>query len=264
VDPQATDNSLTDREGADLAALADGVLSGRRRAAVEARVLASPPLGAIVDQQRQVAELVRAAAREVSAPAALRARVAEARRTAAPRTRRRRFALGGAVAAVAAVAALALVLTLPGDVPGGPTIVEASELAARPPTAPPPPRDARQPKLLSTRVEGLAYPYWDEIKWEVSGTRVDTLDGRRVTTVYYDRGPKRVGYQIIPGERVAPPVATEQQTLGGTVFRSFRAGKRTIVTWVRDDHTCVLSGTDTPLRVLIKLASWTGGGAVSR
>ena len=260
----AIDNSLTDRERADLAALADGMLSGRRRAAMEARVDASGELSAIVDQQRRVSALVRSAAQEVAAPVALRARVDAARRAPAPRNRRRRIGLGAALAAAATAVALALVLTLPDDLPGGPTTVQAAFLAARPPTSPAPPRDAREPKLLSTRVEGVAYPYWDELKWDVSGTRVDDLHGRRVTTVYYDRGPRRVGYQIIPGDRVAPPVATEQQTVDGTVFRAFRAGNRQVVTWVRGDHTCVLSSTDTPRKVLIKLASWTGGGAVSR
>ena len=261
MDLEATENALTDRERADLAALADGRLAGRRRAGVEARVSASPDLAALMDQQRRVAELVRSAALEVAAPVALRARVQAARRDGAPRARRRKLALGGAVAAVAAAAALTLVLTLPGDVPGGPTVVEAAGLAARPPTAPAPPHDPSQPQLLVTRVEGVPYPSWDDVRWPASGRRVDELDGRRVTTIFYDRGRKRIGYQIIPGKRVAPPVATEQETIEGTVYRSFRAGDRTIVTWVRDDHTCVLSGTDTSRKALIRLASYRPAGA---
>jgi hypothetical protein len=262
VDPESTESALSDRERADLAALAGDALPARRRAAVQDRVDASPELRALVGEQRRVRDAVRAAALEVAAPVALRARVESARRAGAPRRRRRKLALGGALAAAAAAVALALVLTLPGDVPGGPTVVEASELAARPPTMPAPARDSGRPKLLTTRVEGIPYPYWDDIHWEASGSRVDGLHGRRVTTVFYDRGPKRVGYQIIPGKRVAPPVSTRQETVGGTVFRSFRAGPRTIVTWVRGDHTCVLSGTDTPREVLVKLASWNGGGEV--
>jgi hypothetical protein len=189
--------------------------------------------------------------------------VATTRRETAPRRRRLRIALGGAVAVAAAGIALALVLTLPGDVPGGPTIVEAAELASRPPTTPPPRRDASHPKLLTTHVDGASYPYWDDIKWPVAGTRVDDLDGRRVTTVYYDRAGKRVGYQIIPGKRVAPPVATEQRTINGTVYRTFKANDKTIVTWVRHGHTCVLSARNVPTDVLFKLASWNGGGQVT-
>jgi hypothetical protein len=262
VDLDSIDNPLSDGERADLAALADDSLPPRRRKAIEARLHAQPELRALVDEQRRARNAVRSAALEVAAPAGLRARVEADRRAGAPRRRRRRFVLGGAVAAAAAAVALALVLTLPGDVPGGPTIVEASELAAKAPTMAAPARDASHPKLLTEQVEGVPYPYWDELKWEASGARVDELDGRRITTVFYDRGGKRLGYQIIPGDRVAPPVATEQQTINGTVFRTFKAGETDIVTWVRGDHTCVLSGQDIPPKVLVKLASWSGGGEI--
>lgn len=257
------DSPLSDGERADLAALADDSLPARRRAEVESRLQAEPALRALVDEQRRARDLVQTAALGVSAPVALRSRIAAARRETAPRRRRLRIAVGGGVAAVAAACALALVLTLPGDVPGGPTIVEAASLAGRPPTAPAPARDSSQPKLLTTHVDGAAYPYWDDIKWPVAGTRVDTLHGRRVTTVFYDRGGKRVGYQIIPGERVAPPVATEQRTINGTVYRTFKAKNATIVTWVRHGHTCVLTARNVPSEVLFKLASWDGGGQVT-
>jgi hypothetical protein len=262
VDFDSIDTPLSDSERADLAALADDSLPADRRTAIEARLRAQPELRALVDEQRRARNAVRAAALEVAASVARRARVDADRRAGAPRRRRRKLALGGAVAAVAAAVALALVLTLPGDVPGGPTIVEASELAARPATMPAPLQDAARPKLLTTQVDGLPYPYWDDLKWPASGSRVDELDGRRITTVFYDRAGKRVGYQIIPGDRVAPPVATAQQTIGDTVFRTFKADGTNIVTWVRDDHTCVLSGKGVPPEVLVKLASWSGGGAV--
>jgi hypothetical protein len=262
VDFDSTDNPLSDSDRADLAALADDSLPARRRAAIEARLQARPELRALVDEQRRARDAVRAAALEVAAPVALRARVDADRRAGAPRRRRRKLALGGAVAAAAAAVALALVLTLPGDVPGGPTIVEASELATRPATLPAPLRDAARPKLLTTQVEGVPYPYWDDLKWDASGSRVDELDGRRITTVFYDRAGKRVGYQIIPGARVAPPVATAQQTIKGTVFRTFKAKDTNIVTWVRGDHTCVLAGQGIPPEVLVKLASWRGDGGV--
>jgi hypothetical protein len=262
VDYDPTDTPLSDRERADLAALADDSLPARRRTAIEARLQAQPELRALVDEQRRARDAVRAAALEVAAPVALRARVDADRRAGAPRRRRRKLALGGAVASVAAAVALALVLTLPGDVPGGPTIVEASELAARPATMPAPLQDAAHPKLLTTQVDGVPYPYWDDLKWEAKGSRVDELDGRRITTVFYNRAGKRVGYQIIPGDRVAPPVATGQQTIDGTVFRTFKADGKDVVTWVRGDHTCVLSGKGVPPKVLVKLASWRGDGAV--
>jgi hypothetical protein len=202
--------------------------------------------------------MVRTAAAEVSAPASLRARLEAARRDAAPKVRRRKFVLGGAFAGAAAAVALALVLTLPGDVPGGPTVVEAADLSAQPPTGPPPPRNPANPRTLTENVEGVPYPWWGgpRLQWKTVGTRTDELDGRQFTTVFYERGGKRVGYQIVPGKRIAPPVATEQETIDGVVYRTFEADGRHIVTWVRDDHTCVLSGENVPYEVLRNLAAW--------
>jgi hypothetical protein len=261
VNDRPDDSRLPERELADLAAMADGTLPQRRRAAVEARVAASPGLAALVDEQRRARDTIRAAAAEVGAPARLRARLGEQRRAGEPRARRRRLALGGAVAGAVAAVALALVLTLPGDVPGGPTIVEAAELSDRPPTEPSPPQDPANPRLLTKQVEGVPFPYWGgpRLKWPTAGARTDDLDGRRVPTVFYVRDGKRVGYQIIPGKRVAPPVATDQEIVDGVVYRAFTAGGRNIVTWVQDDHTCVLSG-DVPYEVLRNLASWPTEG----
>jgi hypothetical protein len=258
VDRDSLDTQLSDRERADLAAFADGTLPERRRAAVEARLATSPELTALVDEQRRARDTVRTAAAEVAAPASLRARLEAARKEAAPKVRRRKFILGGTFAAAAAAVALALVLTPPGDVPGGPTTVEAAELSAQPATAPPPPRDPLHPRLLAEDVEGVPYPWWGgpRLQWKTTGTRTDELDGRTFTTVFYERAGKRVGYQIVPGKRIAPPVATDQETVDGVVYRSFTANGRNIVTWVRDDHTCVLSGRGVPYEVLRKLAAW--------
>ncbi|HEU5064998.1 MAG TPA: anti-sigma factor [Gaiellaceae bacterium] len=69
------------REIAELAALADGSLSPERRAALEARVAASPELADRLTEQERAIALAQSAADEVEAPAALRARI-EARRRA--------------------------------------------------------------------------------------------------------------------------------------------------------------------------------------
>lgn len=71
----------TERELADLAALADGSLAPARRAEVEAPVAASPERQALVDEQRRAIRAVRAAA--VPAPLSLRERVEETRARAA-------------------------------------------------------------------------------------------------------------------------------------------------------------------------------------
>src|SRR5262249_3394901 len=69
-----------DQEIAELAALADGSLPPERRAALEARVAASPELADRLAQQRRAVEMSRNAAAEIEAPAALRARIEAQRR----------------------------------------------------------------------------------------------------------------------------------------------------------------------------------------
>src|SRR5207244_5577192 len=61
------DEHLSDRELGELARLADGTLRPGRRAAVEARVAASPRLRALAEEQRQAIALVRGAGGEAPA-----------------------------------------------------------------------------------------------------------------------------------------------------------------------------------------------------
>jgi len=90
------------QELAELAALADGSLAPERRAALEARVAASPELADRLAEQQRAVMLASSAAAEVEAPAALRRRV-DARRRERRRPRPSRLvAIGATVAAVAA------------------------------------------------------------------------------------------------------------------------------------------------------------------
>jgi hypothetical protein len=246
------DEPLTKRERADLARLADGTLPPRRRARVEARVAASPRLQALVDEQRRALALVRNAGGE--APAGLRARVESARRAAAPRARRWRVLVGGGLAAAATATALALVLTLPGDVPAGPSVAQAAQLAQRPPQAPAPPvQDGR----LALAVEGVPFPNWSyRFHWRAVGRRTDTVAGRRIVTVFYAWRGFRVGYAIVPGGRLAPPVAAGRANVSHTLLRRFYAAGSNVVTWVRGGHTCVLTGRGVPTGVMLRLAAW--------
>ena len=66
-------------ELAELAALADGSLAPKRRAALEARVAADPELADRLAEQRRAVALTRGAAAEVEAPLALRERIATPR-----------------------------------------------------------------------------------------------------------------------------------------------------------------------------------------
>src|SRR5262245_15717250 len=95
-----------DGEVVGLAALADGSLAAERRAVLEAQVASSPELAARLAEQQRAVELTAAAATEVEAPAALRARVDQLARP------RRRAAVGRPVLAMAAVAVAAVVVGL--------------------------------------------------------------------------------------------------------------------------------------------------------
>jgi hypothetical protein len=92
------------RDTAELAALADGSLAPERRAAVQARVAASPELAERLAEQERAVSLARSAAAEVEAPAALRARIEAQRRSQRGGVPRRFILAGATVAAVLAVA----------------------------------------------------------------------------------------------------------------------------------------------------------------
>jgi hypothetical protein len=67
--------SFDERLMADLAAAADGTLPPERQAEIETLAAHDPLLADALDRQRRAAALIRGAAREVTAPAALRARL---------------------------------------------------------------------------------------------------------------------------------------------------------------------------------------------
>jgi hypothetical protein len=241
---------------AELTALADGTLRGRRRARLLAEVGRSPELAEQLEKQRRAVAALRSV--DERAPAWLRARVE-------PERMRRRspfsLPLAGGLAAGAAFA-LILALVLPGGA-GGPTVVEAAELAARPSAAPAPGPDPAEPKVLTARAEGLAFPSWArEFGWRATGRRVDELDGRRAVTVFYEKGGRRIGYTIISGEPIDPPDEARRAVREGTVLHGLSTDGRVIVTWLREGVTCVLSGSGVDANTLLDLAAWKGKGAV--
>ena len=250
---------LTQRDRRDLAALADGALRAPRRAALEARLADSPALRAGLRGQRRAAGALRAI--DVSAPARLRTALSAER----PAPARRRFAplvWAGAAAAVAAVA-VAIVLLAGGA--STPTIEQAAGLASRPATAPAPAPRADQPTLLTAEAEGLAYPNWArEFGWRASGERSDELGDRDATTVLYrNADDNRLAYTIVSGTALEPEPGAKPTTVDGVRLSVTRDGDRTVVTWLRDGHTCVLSGSGVPRRTMLELAAWKGDGAVA-
>jgi hypothetical protein len=98
------DDEPDGREIAELAALADGSVAPERRAALEARVAASPELADRLSEQERAVALARSAANGVEAPAALRARIDAQRRVRRVRVPSRPVLVGAAATAVVAAA----------------------------------------------------------------------------------------------------------------------------------------------------------------
>jgi anti-sigma factor RsiW len=101
------DEERGDQELAELAALADGSLAPERRIALEARVAESAELADRLAEQQRAVALARAAATEVDAPPALRARI-DAKRGVRRAHGTRRIVAIGAVATVAVAAVVGL------------------------------------------------------------------------------------------------------------------------------------------------------------
>jgi hypothetical protein len=243
---------------AELTALADGTLQGRRRAQLLAEIGRSPELAERFEKQRRAVGALRSV--DERAPSWLRARVEPESR---PRRRRISFSmpLAGGLAAGAAFAVL-LALVLPGGA-GGPSVVEAAELASQPAEAPAPAPVRSEPALLDVRAEGLAFPAWArEFGWRATGRRTDEIDGRRAVTVFYEKGGRRIGYTIVSGDPIDPPDEASTANREGVTLRGLSADGRVIVTWLRGGHTCVLSGTGVDAATLLDLAAWQGKGAV--
>jgi hypothetical protein len=211
---------LSAEEMAELSALADGTLSADRRAALEARIAASPELRELVDRQKRAVAATRAMASE-PAPASLRGAVEAHRRErdAGPRRLRSvvpRLALAGALAAVAIVA----VVALSGGPAGGPTVADAARLAARPPSAPAPGRLDHSQSKLHARVDGVVFP--DLLRsygWRAVGLRHDQLDGREATVVSYAKGGSRIAYVIVSGSASRGRPGRKRRCVGGSSSR---------------------------------------------
>lgn len=252
-------DSLSERDRRELAALADGSLTGRRRRAAEERIAGSPELRAGLERQRRAVAALTGA--EVAVPASLRARVRGAIEEP-PKGRTPWLAwAGGAAVAIAAVMVVTLIIAGGAETP---TVGEAAQLSALSPTEPAPAPAAGEPALLTATAEGLSYPNWrGEFGWRAAGERADELGDRSATTVYYDKDGRRLGYTIVSGEPLAPPAGADSRTIDGVEFMIAREGERTTVTWLRGGHSCVLSGEGIDERTMVELAAWKGEGAVA-
>jgi hypothetical protein len=252
---------LSETEMAELSALADGTLPAERRPAVEARVAASPELQELLERQRRAIVATQGLASE-PVPTSLQTTV-EARRRAqrAPRSLPRwlmpRVAVAGALAAAIAIVA-AVVFT---GGPAAPTVAEAARFATEAPSGPAP-RATGDGASLTADVEGVVFP--DLLRlygWRAVGVNRGKVDGREATTVFYEKGGRRIAYVVVAGSGLPRPGAAESTTRNGVLFQTLRVEGRLVVTWRRLGHTCVLVGA-APRSELLALASWHGDGAL--
>jgi hypothetical protein len=233
-----------------LARLADASLPEPERESLLRAVADSPELAARLAEQERAVRLVRGI--DVAAPAGLAAAVAA---RSAPRAKRRRWQLTApsAVAVTAGLLAVIFALALPG---GSPDVLSAAHLALSRATLPAPARSAVHSATLTTAVDGVAFPDWEGRGWRVTGARVDSLGGHTVKTVFYASAEYAdVGYSIAAGSPLAVGPATRTVVDYGVNFELLRGDGATIVTWLRDGHTCVLASRRAGASVLLTLAS---------
>jgi hypothetical protein len=152
---------------------------------------------------------------------------------------------------------LALVLILPAGTPGAPSVSQAALLALRGSQAPAPADDPSAPGVkLNMDIENVYFPDWAKrFGWRAVGQRIDHLNGRLAKTVYYEWHGHQVAYTIVGAPALKSPAARVAVYANGTAYLRLTLGGRLIVTWRRDGHTCVLSGTNVPGWQLQQLAA---------
>jgi hypothetical protein len=166
-----------------------------------------------------------------------------------------RLAVGGAFAAV--LIALAIVIGLSG---GSSTLSvrDASAATLRAATTGPPSESSSDRRELTAAVDGISFPYWGaHFGWHSTGSRTDSIDGRKITTVFYtnSRG-KRVGYAIVAGTSPAQMSGGIVSMRDGTPYRLLTVNGVAVVSWLREGHLCVVAGRGVDGATLLRLASW--------
>lgn len=197
-----------------------------------------------------------------SSPGARRRSMFKGRRRAG----RSRLAVGLAgTLAVAAVVAIAIAVGAGGR--GAPTLSlrEASAVTLSAATAPAPVESRSDRAHLTAAVDGIAFPYWeDRFGWRSTGARSDRLDGRAVTTVFYESaGGQRLGYAIVAGTPAPRLNGGVVEWRGGVPYRLLSENGAEVIGWLRDGHLCVVAGRGVDSATLLELASWTDKGPVA-
>jgi len=233
--------------------------------------------------ERDVAELIRSI--DVRAPDALRANVDAmiAKRTRATKRSARGSRASGARSAprdgtsprfaprlaalgsiAAAIVALVIVVSLGGS-SATLSVHDASALTLRAATTAAPRESSTSRGELAASVEGVSFPYWSaHFGWHSTGQRTDNVDGREITTVFYENERRqRVGYAIVAGGKAPQVSGGVVSRRDGTPYRLLTVNGAAVVAWTREGHLCVISGRGVEGATLLRLASWDGDRSVS-
>jgi hypothetical protein len=232
-----------------LARLADGSIDAAERARLEQTVASSPKLAALLTEQKRALGLTGAI--DVAAPASLLERI-DTGQTRPVRSRSWRRPSRRGVLVI--VGAIVLLVVLASRV-HAPSVRTESHFALDAATLAAPGQSPRDHAVLSAAVAGVAFPDWSGHGWSATGARNDTLDGRGVETVFYTSHEyARVGYSIVAGGPLSVGSTSRTVVSHGVAYSVIRAGGASVVTWLRDGHTCVLASDHTPARALLRLA----------
>ncbi len=104
---------------------------------------------------------------------------------------------------------------------------------------------------LSAQIQGLYMPDLSAQGWRAYGTRADEVKGRRVTTVFYSQGGRRIAISCLQSPVILSNSAFSHQLNTG------RLGGRNVVAWNLQNHTCVVSGADSSTKQLQALSAST-------
>ncbi len=221
----------------------------------------------IEDDQQRIAELVRSF--DAPAPQSLHRRIdslvadhRDSRHARRHLGQRLSFPVLTGVGAIAVVAVIVLAIAFSGGGSGAAPLTVDQTVAPtlRAATLPAPRESLTRHAQLDAAVGGVPFPYWGErFGWHSIGARADRIGGRAVTTVFYaNSGGQRVGYAIFAGAPI-PKTGGVLTWRGGVSYRLFDEHGVAVVTWLRDDHLCVVSGRGVSSATLLGLASWREG-----
>ncbi len=199
--------------------------------------------------------------RKIDAMIAERSGGARRARVGARGTAKRPFGLAPRLAAIGAIAAAVVALAVAFGLSGSTSTLSVRDAAAlthRAATHPAPTENSRDRRELTAAVDGVSFPYWGgHLGWRTTGSRSDQIDGRTVTTIFYENSHgRRIGYSIVAGAAPSQGSGGVVSRRDGTPYRLLTIDGAPVVTWQRDGHLCVVSGRGVGGATLLRLASW--------